>query len=100
GDRLTRILGTARRAGTPAVRPAARGAVRTRRYRASCSAWLPWLRLNRATSIPASTRDLIRSYESVAGPSVQTIFARRMVRAYGLPPSRHVASGDDPQALG
>src|SRR5690606_14302928 len=44
----------------------------------SCSSVSPWLRLSRATSIPASTRALICSGDSVAAPMVHTIFALRM----------------------
>jgi hypothetical protein len=38
---------------------------------------LPWLKFNRAMSIPAATSSSIRSGLAVAGPSVHTIFARR-----------------------
>src|SRR5262249_35185212 len=55
------------------------------------SSWLPWLKLSRATSIPASTRPRIRSGDEVAGPSVQTIFARRVTRTRLVPSGRPVS---------
>jgi hypothetical protein len=39
----------------------------------------PWLALNRATDIPAAASDLILSRSEDAGPSVQTILARRLI---------------------
>src|SRR6478752_2437305 len=43
------------------------------------SAWSPWLKFIRATFIPASSRASMRSSDAVAGPMVQTIFARRVM---------------------
>src|SRR6476619_5084184 len=43
------------------------------------SAWSPWLKFIRATFIPASRRAAMPSSEEVAGPMVQTIFARRVI---------------------
>ena len=58
--------------------PAASAAWRTSWKRRPWSACSPWLKLSRATSMPASTSARARSGVSVAGPSVQTIFARRI----------------------
>src|SRR4051812_23514536 len=43
--------------------------------------------------MPASTRPRIRSGEAVAGPSVQTIFARRVTRTRLVPSVRPVSLG-------
>src|SRR6478736_1445973 len=43
------------------------------------SAWSPWLKFIRATFIPASRRAAMPFSEEVAGPMVQTIFARRVI---------------------
>ena len=48
----------------------------SRSMRALCSAWDPWEKLQRATSIPAWMRFLSADSESTAGPSVQIIFVR------------------------
>ena len=45
------------------------------------AAWSPWLRLSRATSMPAATRASSCPSLDVAGPRVQTILARRTTRA-------------------
>ena len=52
-------------------------ASRRRASRAACSSCVPWEKLRRATSMPASMRLRRPSIESHAGPSVQTSFARR-----------------------
>src|SRR3569833_3874921 len=49
------------------------------------SPWLPWLKFILATSMPASTRARIFSGVAVAGPRVQTIFARRLTFAQRSP---------------
>src|SRR5689334_9252757 len=92
-NRPNRILGPWRSARMPTARPEAAAASRTRRYTFSWSSWLPWLKLSRATSMPASTRPRIRSGEEVAGPSVQTIFARRVTRTRLVPSVRAVSLG-------
>src|SRR5882757_9957199 len=84
----------------PTLRPVSSAALRTLRKRSSCSSYVPWLRFKRATSIPASTRALIWSYESVAGPRVQTIFARRMYRAYDLLVGREPDDSNRPTTAG
>src|SRR6202034_3247490 len=48
-------------------------------YDVRWSAWLPWLMLSLATSMPALINAVICSWLDVAGPSVQTIFARRLI---------------------
>lgn len=50
---------------------------RSFRRRRACSGCEPWEKLRRATSMPAVRREERTSGLSVAGPSVQTIFARR-----------------------
>src|SRR6516165_6972498 len=75
--RPSRILGPCRSTSTPTLRPLASPAARTLLYAAWWLAWLPWLMLSRATSSPAATRAAIWSGPDVAGPRVQTIFARR-----------------------
>ncbi len=49
-----RILGPWRSARTPTARPLSSAALRTRWYRSSWSDWVPWLKLKRATFMPAS----------------------------------------------
>lgn len=49
-----RILGPWRSASTPTARPVSSAALRRRWYRSSCSEWVPWLMLKRATFMPAS----------------------------------------------
>ena len=54
-----------------------------------CSSWLPWLKLSRKTSTPASNSARIRSGLALAGPSVATILAlrrRRRRRVAAAPP--------------
>ena len=62
----------------PTARPHSAAVARTRSYTCLWSAWLPWLKFIRATSMPAATRSRIFSGVAVAGPRVQTIFARRL----------------------
>src|SRR3979409_923055 len=64
----------------------------------SCSAWAPWLRFSRATSIPAWTSSRTRSGAAVAGPSVQTIFARRTSQNHT--PTRPLARWSTPVPVG
>ena len=70
--------GPAGRRGRRRCGPAASAAWRTSWKRRPWSACSPWLKFSRATSMPASTSARARSGVSVAGPSVQTIFARRI----------------------
>src|SRR5690242_8417019 len=88
-----RIFGPCRSARTPMARPVSLDAARTRSYRAWCSAWEPWLKLKRATFIPASIMETSISWESTAGPRVQTIFERRMGRSYRFVSLRNIPSG-------
>ena len=59
-------------------RPARFAASRTRCAVSACSSALPWEKLRRATSIPASTIRTRTSGSRDAGPMVATIFVRRM----------------------
>ena len=76
-------------------------AARTSWKRRPWSACTPWLKFSRATSMPASTSARHRSGVSVAGPSVHTIFARRVtpprvgpqMRQSSASMSRRAASG-------
>ncbi len=79
-NRPSRIFGPWRSARTPTPRPEASEASRTRVYARLWSAWDPWLKFSRATSMPASTS--LRTFfgEEVAGPRVQTILALRTRR--------------------
>src|SRR6478752_2679280 len=83
-NRPSRIFGPCRSTRTATERPDACAATRTLSYTFLWTSVSPWLRLSRATSIPASTRAWICSADSVAGPMVQTIFALRMKRAYAF----------------
>ena len=73
-----RILGPWRSTSTAIARPDVADAFRTRAMTASCSSAFPCDRLIRATSMPASTSAWSCSGDSVAGPIVQTILARRI----------------------
>ena len=42
------------------------------------ASWVPWLKLRRKTSVPASNNAWIISGYAVAGPSVDTILALRL----------------------
>jgi hypothetical protein len=44
-----------------------------------CPLTVPWEKLSRKTSVPASTNLRSISTDSVAGPTVQMIFVRRML---------------------
>ena len=73
------------RAGRRARRPGGRRAAATSRTAASRCRWSstgPWLRLSRTTSTPARTIASSRAGSSLAGPSVATIFVRRVTPAY------------------
>jgi hypothetical protein len=50
---------------------------RTRSIACRCSAWVPWEKLRRATSIPARAICSMMPSARDEGPMVQTIFARR-----------------------
>src|SRR5580692_3900783 len=79
GNSPRRIFGPWRSAKMPTPRPVASDPARTRRYASKWSAWWPWLMLSRATSMPALISAVICSWLEVAGPRVQTIFARRLM---------------------
>ncbi len=55
-----------------------------------CIEWSPWEKLNLVTSTAALTSDPMVSSEEVAGPSVATIFVRRMILT---PPSPAATAG-------
>ena len=112
-NRPSRILGPWRSASRPTVLPMAFAAARVSARRRACSSWEPWLMLKRATSRPARISSSIRSWVSVAGPRVQTIFALRTgqtlsgmatghadndvirsARTVSCPAVRHVADGE------
>src|SRR5207248_2326085 len=75
--RPSRIFGPWRSARTPIARPRSAAIRRTVSYTTEWSARVPWLKLSRATSIPASMSSASCEGLDVAGPSVQTILARR-----------------------
>ena len=75
--RPVRIFGPCKSWRIQIVRPRSSAARRSLRIRAACSAWVPWEKFRRATSMPRRIRSRIISSESLAGPIVQTIFARR-----------------------
>ena len=54
-------------------------AARTTRMTASCSARVPWEKLRRITSTPASISWRITATELLAGPNVHTIFVFRFM---------------------
>src|SRR5258706_8411306 len=74
-----RIFGPARSASMPTLRPAVSAAARTSSTRRRCESRVPWEKLMRATSSPASIMPAITAGSSVAGPSVATILVRRAV---------------------
>src|ERR1051326_2479070 len=80
-NRPSRIFGPCRSTSTATPRPLASPALRTLRYEAWWLAWSPWLMLSRATSSPAATSAATWPGPDVAGPRVQTIFARRPISA-------------------
>ena len=76
----SRIFGPCRSASTPTARPrGVGGRAHARDRRAACSSCVPCEKLRRATSMPASISSRIASGVDVAGPSVQTILARRVI---------------------
>ena len=82
GNAPARIFGPGRSASTPTGRPTRRATSRTVASRSRCSSTVPWLRLSRTTSTPARTIASSRAGSSLAGPSVATIFVRRVTDAY------------------
>jgi hypothetical protein len=82
-NRPSRIFGPCRSASTP-DRPAALGGDPGAQCHTQSSARLGclWLKLSRATSIPASMSSARRGAVAVAGPSVQTIFGASI---HGVP---------------
>ena len=77
----------------PTARPEVSAALRTARYTRLWSARSPWLKFSRAMSIPASTSRATCSSLEVAGPSVQTIFARRPAGHRSVPQCVAVRGG-------
>ena len=78
--RPTRSLGPCRSMIVPIGRPRSCSTSRTTAKRVAWSSWLPWLKLKRNTSAPASASSRMRSLVELAGPSVATILAQRFRR--------------------
>ncbi len=72
-----RIFGPCRSAINASGRPTAACTARTRRALSSCSSCVPWEKLSRTPSMPASTSAASVSSSFDAGPMVATIFVRR-----------------------
>src|SRR5438067_8999821 len=70
----------------PIGRPTSLSTWRISSKRARCSSWLPWLKLSRNTSTPASNNARNRSPPELAGPIVATILALRNRRSGLLRP--------------
>jgi hypothetical protein len=64
----------------PIGRPRSASTSRTIRKRSACSGCVPWLKLKRKTSAPASASARMRSLDELAGPSVATILTLRLRR--------------------
>ena len=62
-------------------RPTRPAASRTIVAVSACDSCEPWLKLSRATSMPASTMRTSTSGSREAGPIVATIFVRRSIAA-------------------
>src|SRR6185503_3435560 len=61
-------------------RPQSASPSRISRMTSPCSAWVPWEKFRRATSMPAATSRSSMARSRVAGPMVQTILARLTAR--------------------
>src|SRR3954454_21144814 len=75
-----RSLGPGRSCSSATGRPARPAASRTSWAVAACCSCVPWLKFNRATSMPASIMRTSVSGLPEAGPMVATIFVRRLIR--------------------
>ena len=71
----SRSFGPWRSASTAIGRPVPASISRTISRRSRWSSWLPWLKLKRKTSVPASNKAWMTSRLELAGPSVATILA-------------------------
>src|SRR6202035_5746397 len=99
GKSPRRIFGPCRSARMPTARAVMSLPARTRWYDVRWSAWLPWLMLSLATSMPALISAVSCSWLDVAGPSVQTIFARRLI-ADPLPVVYTTLTDPEPWVIG
>src|SRR6218665_88107 len=66
----------------------------------ACCSWLPWEKLSRATSIPASISASSISWLWLAGPRVQTIFARRMAAENRVEPRKGSSDVGEGRSIG
>src|SRR5712671_3653976 len=82
----SRSLGPCRSARMPIGRPVSASTWRISANRARCSSCVPWLKLRRKTSTPASNSARRRSPPALAGPIVATILALRSRRSGRLRP--------------
>src|SRR6266436_10343310 len=71
-----RTLGPWRSCRIVTGRPHCASPARMARITSACSAWVPWEKFRRATSMPAVTSRSRASGELLAGPMVQTILVR------------------------
>ena len=71
----TRSFGPCMSASTPIGRPTSRSTWRICSSRSRCCSCVPWLKLRRNTSAPATNSARIIASLELAGPSVATIFA-------------------------
>ncbi len=69
----------------PTSRPTSSLTARIRRTFSACSSGVPWAKLSRKTSTPASKSSRSTSGELLAGPTVATILVRRAF-SNGVPP--------------
>src|SRR4051794_17304171 len=88
-----RSLGPGRSCRIATGRPARPAASRTRWAISACCSAVPWLKLRRATSMPASTMRTRTSRSLDAGPIVATILVRRSMSARTVDHGRGRARG-------
>ena len=79
-----RSLGPGRSPRIATSRPARSAAARIRPAVSACWSGVPWAKLRRATSIPASTIAVSTSTSWEAGPMVATILVERMRRSANI----------------
>src|SRR6266849_4366499 len=89
----TRSLGPCISARMPIGRPVSASTWRISAKLARCRSCVPWLKLRRNTSTPASNRARMRSPPALAGPKVATIFALRRRRMTRFRPRARSAGG-------
>src|ERR1700722_12894238 len=80
----SRSLGPCKSARMPIGRPVSASTRRIAVNSLRWSSWVPWLKLQRKTSTPASNSARKRSGLELAGPSVATILALRCRRIAGF----------------